>query len=97
MHYSDAGKIFETFVINQLRAVNSCTNSSGEFLYWRTRSGVEVDCNIVLPGQTIGIEIKYSNRWRSDYAEGLLALLEDKQIDKAYVAYVGTTQELRGV
>ena len=50
----------------------------------------------MLPGQTIGIEIKYSDRWRSDYAEGLLALLEDKRIDKAYVAYNGTTQEFRG-
>jgi predicted AAA+ superfamily ATPase len=93
---ADAGKLFETFVINQLRAVNAYTKSRGEFYYWRTRSGVEVDCVIEFPGQTIGLEIKFSNRWRPSFAEGLQALLKEKRIDKAYVAYIGSAQERRG-
>lgn len=96
MHDSEFGKIFETFLLNQLRALNAYTKQRGEFYYWRTASGVEVDCILELPGQKIGIEIKASDRWRRDFADGLQMLLAEKRIDKAYVAYTGTAKERRG-
>ncbi len=96
LHESESGKIFETFLLNQLRAANAFTRSRGEFFYWRTGSGVEVDCVLELPGQTIGIEIKSSDRWRPEFADGLQALLTGGHINRAFVAYKGNVKEKRG-
>ena len=39
----ETGTLFETFILNEFRALNSWRSLGGQFYYWRTPSGNEVD------------------------------------------------------
>ncbi|RYF12443.1 MAG: DUF4143 domain-containing protein, partial [Deltaproteobacteria bacterium] len=72
------GSLLETFVLQELRAYLHYRKLAGELSYWRTPSGTEVDfvwCSA--PGATpVGIEVKASKRWKTEFNKGLHALGE---------------------
>ncbi|PIS00788.1 MAG: ATPase [Chlamydiae bacterium CG10_big_fil_rev_8_21_14_0_10_35_9] len=71
------GRIFETFVINELRKLATWTCQLINFYHFRTHSGIEVD--LVLEARNekiIGIEIKASKNLQLKDFEGLKYLKE---------------------
>jgi predicted AAA+ superfamily ATPase len=87
---SERGHLFETFLLNELRALDSYLGRAGEFSYWRTESGNEVDCIWSQGKRRMGFEFKVSSEWKSDYNKGLLTLLEEGKIQSAYGVYTGS-------
>ena len=88
----ERGRLFETYFINEIRAMNSYLERGGELSYWRTTSGTEVDLICSFGKKRIGFEIKYGQQWRSTYNRGLKTLLDQKIISKAYGIYTGRTR-----
>ena len=85
----EKGKLFESYFINEIRALNSYLKLGGQLSYWRTESGNEVDL-IWSQGKTrIGLEIKHGKTWKSSFNLGLKTLLESGHIAKAYGIYTG--------
>ena len=87
----ERGKLFESYFINEIRAVNSYFNMGGQLYYWRTESGTEVDLIWCCGKKRVGFEIKYSQTWKPKYNKGLNVLLDKKLISKAYGIYTGKT------
>ena len=89
MSNEEKGFLFETFIFNELKAANHYLNTGREFYYWRTPSGNEVDFICKKGSDLIGIEIKSSSKWKDEYSQGLITLLEEKKISKAIGVYLG--------
>lgn len=87
---SERGNLFETFVINELRALDIYGSKGGEFSYWRTESGTEVDCIWSRGKRRLGFEIKSSAHWRPEFNYGLATLLKENKIEGAYGVYTGS-------
>lgn len=58
---SDAGAMFENFIINEIKKEISYTNSDYQVNYWRIKSKFEVDLVLSNHHQLFGIEIKLNN------------------------------------
>lgn len=84
-----AGKYFETWLINELRAMAHYSQAGGEFYYWRTESGNEVDCIWARGSHRIGFEFKFSKEWKSEYSQGLNTLLTEQKISSGFGVYLG--------
>ncbi len=80
------GKLFETFVVQELIRLNDYTESGYHFYYWRTNTGLEVD--IILSKNysepPIAIEIKSSN---SPTERDMHALKSFKSENKKAILY----------
>ena len=87
----EKGKLFESYFINEIRAMNVYFNMGGQLYYWRTESGTEVDLIWSCGKKRIGFEIKYGQKWQRKYNRGLNILLEKKLISKGYGIYTGKT------
>ena len=92
----EAGTLFETFILNEFRAINSWLSLGGQFYFWRTPSGTEVDLIWRRGNRAAGFEIKSSPVWRSAYNKGLAALLQAGEIEKAYGIYRGERVQISG-
>ena len=92
----EKGRLFESYFVNEIRAINAYFNMGGQLYYWRTESGTEVDLIWSLGKKRIGFEIKHGQRWQSKYNKGLNVLLEKKLISKAYGIYTGKTRLKQG-
>ncbi|MGK5084532.1 hypothetical protein WDW37_14650 [Bdellovibrionota bacterium FG-1] len=62
----------------------------GEFYYWGTHGGVEVDFIWVCGKRAIGFEVKATHRWKDEYSTALRILVEEKKIQKAFGIYLGS-------
>jgi predicted AAA+ superfamily ATPase len=80
---SQAGKSFEHFIFLELISYRSYQDLSYEILYWRTKTGLEVD--FVLEGADIAIEVKISENISKHELAGLLAFAEEHPDKKLYV------------
>ena len=85
----ETGTLFETFILNELRALNSWLSLGGQFYFWRTPSGNEVDLIWQRGKRAVGIEIKSSRVWKGNYNRGLNVLLESGLIERAVGIYRG--------
>ncbi len=83
------GAALEGLVISMLRSDIAYRNADEELSFWRTRSGVEVDCVAYGPGRFEAIEVKNSNRVRPEDERGLRAFLSDYPEARATVVYRG--------
>lgn len=93
---SDSGFLFETLVLNELRLFTNLVRQQIEINYWGTPSKNEVDF-ILTKGRTrIGIEVKYSKKWKPEFAKGLAELIHTKKIEKAYVISDAQQAEIHG-
>ncbi len=91
---AERGALFETWVLNELRALNSWGSHGARFHYWRTESGTEVDLIWQRGARAVGIEIKASAEWKESFNRGLRTLLETGDIERAFGVY-GGERELR--
>lgn len=86
---AERGTRFETLVLHELRAAVDQQNLGGEFSYWRTPSGSELDFVWERGKKRVGIEVKAGKQWRGESGASLAALLEEKQFGKAFAVYGG--------
>jgi len=91
------GPLLEGLVAQILRAELDYHHKDCDLYYWRTRSGLEVD--FVIYGNKIfqAIEVKNSDRIRSEDLKGLNSFLEDyPQCEKAFFLYRGKERLKKG-
>ncbi len=83
---ADAVKALENYMLMELTAYISFTDSDYNLFYWRTNSGLEIDFilsdNISEP---IPIEIKISKTIHKTELRGVKAFMQEHQISLAYV------------
>lgn len=91
---AERGALFETWVLNELRALNSWGSQGTRFFYWRTEAGTEVDLIWQRGARAAGIEIKASTTWKESWNRGLRTLLGAGDIEAAFGIY-GGARELR--
>ncbi|MEY4616712.1 MAG: hypothetical protein RJB66_1672 [Pseudomonadota bacterium] len=78
---SDLGTCFEQFIINEVRAYLDYSRKLSKLTYWRSRKS-EVD---LIVGKKLAIEIKFGQKFKPEYADGLMALREEGLIDRYVV------------
>ncbi len=86
---SERGVLFETWLLNEFRALNAYASQGAEMFYWRTESGNEVDLIYQRGTRATGVEIKSSTTWKEDFNRGLRTLLDAGDIDRAFGVYTG--------
>ena len=85
----ETGNLFETFLLNEFRAINAWRSYGGRFFYWRTESGNEVDLVWKRGEYAVGFEIKSSESWKGTFNKGLNVLMESGDIQRAVGIYRG--------
>ena len=86
---AERGPLLETLVLHELRAHLAIAGTGGEIAYWGTPSGGEIDFIWRRGKRAVGIEVKASNRYRSEEVAVLREFLQRKLLDSAYVVYDG--------
>jgi predicted AAA+ superfamily ATPase len=71
----EAGHLFETFVLNEVRAYLSYSHLDYPIYFWASHGGVEVDLFCETTKGFVAIEIKSSQRWDNSYNKGLYRML----------------------
>lgn len=80
---ADYGHAFEHLMMQEMRAYLGYHHSRKRLSYWRTSSGIEVDC--IVGDAEIAIEFKSSTEMRSSQLKGLRAFAEEHPDVKRYV------------
>ena len=86
-----AGHIWESYVINVIRAMASTTNPDMKLYFWRAPKG-EYEVDLVLVdsiGRTVGLEVKLSTSVSLNDARGLNAMVKGGLAHAGYVVYNG--------
>ncbi len=84
------GNLLETFLMNELNAYRAYADIGGDFYYWRTTGGIEIDIIWQRASTIVAIEIKSSTRWKTDFESGFRSLLSSSIKPKAcYGVYLG--------
>ncbi len=84
------GKVFEQYIINELRAIKFYKNSLLKFHFWRTVAGSEVDLLITDNNKILtAIEIKYKTKINSKDFSGLKSFREEQPMVPLYLVYTG--------
>lgn len=86
---AERGTLLETLVYHELRAQVAYSGCGGEFSYYRTPSGSEVDFVWVRGKRAVGIEVKASARWREEYGRALSDLHRAGVLTACYGVYLG--------
>jgi uncharacterized protein len=93
---ADAGALLEGYILHELRAAISYRGLGGEISYWSTPGSKEIDFVWVKGTTRIGVEVKSSRRWRSEYAATLNEFLEAGRLTAGYVVYRGSERYRSG-
>lgn len=88
----ERGFLLETWVLHELRAAMAFHNTGGQLHYWRTPSGNEVDFVWTRGSRALGIEVKVSHRWRSEFGAPLKELIARKVMTSGFGVYTGTVE-----
>jgi predicted AAA+ superfamily ATPase len=88
----ERGHLFETLVLHELRTWQSILSFGGEYHYYRTGGGLEIDFLWVRGKTTIGIEVKSTNVWRSKFGNALNELIGEGVIKAGFGVYLGTSE-----
>jgi predicted AAA+ superfamily ATPase len=72
----ELGVLLETLVLNELRAAIHYQRSGGTLSYWRTQDGIEIDFIWTRGERVIAIEVKATDRWRSEFSRSFAAVRE---------------------
>jgi predicted AAA+ superfamily ATPase len=86
---AERGPLLETLILHELRAHMAIAGTGGEINYWRTPSSGEIDFIWRRGKRAVGIEVKASNRYRSEEAATLREFLERRLVSSAFVVYDG--------
>lgn len=80
------GKLFEQWIINEIRAIHHYVGSESRFFYWRTNSNAEVDLLVTKGKQiTAAIEMKATQHIHGGKLTGLKNFLKEYPKTKALV------------
>lgn len=79
----DYGHAFEHLMIQELRAYLDYHHSRMSLSYWRTSTGLEVDC--IIGDAQVAIEFKSSTEVRNSQLKGLRAFMQEHPHAKCYV------------
>lgn len=71
----ERGILFETLVFHELNAHRDYANIGGDFFYWRTHEGMEIDFIWKRGTTIIAIEVKSGSEWKKDYNAGFRSLM----------------------
>jgi predicted AAA+ superfamily ATPase len=80
--HEELGSLFETFIINELRAYLHYNEKDYPLYYWRSHSGNEVDIFLEKADGFLAIEIKSGTVWERKFNRGLHRLHEELGKDK---------------
>lgn len=73
----ERGPLFETLIVNEIRAYLAYSNLHFPLYYFRTYNGVEVDILFESLNGYVAIEIKSSTRWERNFNRGLHTVARD--------------------
>jgi uncharacterized protein len=100
------GFLFETFLLNEVRAYNEYANKHRDLFYYAVRGGGDIDLVVqvakktkLAPDKVIAIEFKLGSSWRSDWAKSLDLLNKDPKqtvVSRSILVYTGMRQERHG-
>lgn len=88
----ERGFLLETWVLHELRAAMSVHNTGGQLHYWRTPHGSEVDFIWTRAQRAVGIEVKASERWRSEFGTPLKGLVAEGIVQTGFGVYAGQVE-----
>ncbi|MDP2194158.1 MAG: DUF4143 domain-containing protein [Alphaproteobacteria bacterium] len=77
----DGGKSFETYILHELMAYIHYNEQNHAIYYWRTKTGLETDFII----NDVPLEVKISSTVHRQDLKGILAFMEEKNVEKGYV------------
>lgn len=86
---AERGALLETWVLHELRAFLSIARTGGTLAYWRTPAGCEVDFVWTRGDRRVGVEVKASPRWKSEFGRGLRELDHEIGLDRLFGVYLG--------
>ncbi|MGQ0523052.1 MAG: ATP-binding protein [Betaproteobacteria bacterium] len=86
---AERGTLLETLVYHELRAHVQYSQCGGEFSYYRTPAGSEVDFVWTRGKRAVGIEVKASARWREEYGRSAAELHRAGVLTACYGVYLG--------
>jgi predicted AAA+ superfamily ATPase len=81
------GYLFETSVLHELKTAAHYLDVGGEFCYWATPSGGEIDFIWRRGKHNIGFEVKSSSEWKSNMGTHLKEF--HTKFNKLYGIYLG--------
>jgi predicted AAA+ superfamily ATPase len=84
------GAAFETFVFQELRALNDYFRLGYDIFYWQTSSKLEIDFVLYGARGLRAFEVKRTSKIRPKHLNGMKAFLKDYPLAKAYIIYGGT-------
>jgi len=89
------GVLFEHAVILELIRRTRSVNSNIKVNYWRTNSGLEVDCVLDMKNKVIPVEIKASSSVKLSELKGLVSFMEEykSKCETGYVITYGGKKE----
>ncbi len=73
----EAGFLFETWILGELRAYLSYSRLGYPPHYWSSHDGVEVDFLLETAGGFVALEVKSASRWRGAFNRGLARLRDE--------------------
>lgn len=73
----ELGPLFESFILNEIRAYIHYKELEYPIHFWRSHSGVEVDIFVETSKGYLAIELKTKNRWEKKFSRGLDRLSEE--------------------
>ncbi len=91
-----AGALFETWVVNELRALDKFSERRASVYYWRTSAGAEVDLVFERGADVVAVEVKASATVRWQETRGIRALREDlgERFKLGIIAHLGDEPQL---
>ena len=88
---AEAGKALENYVLQELVAFKNIKEIDMDILYWRTKTGLEVDFILdINRKKLIPIEVKISQNIHSSELKGLKAFINTHDIQTAYLVCLET-------
>lgn len=86
------GRVFESFVVNQVVPAAEWASSHTDCFYWREagKKPKEVDLVLLREGKLVGIEVKYSTRVQKHDFSSLNTLANDDRFHRGYIIYAGS-------
>jgi predicted AAA+ superfamily ATPase len=92
----ELGTLFETFILNEVRAYLSYSGKRYPIFFWSSHDQVEVDLFLETQQGFVALEIKSSIRWDKKYNKGLHRIREEigKKRLKTYGIYPGEREAL---
>lgn len=80
----ETGHLFETIILNEIRAYIEYSGLHYPIFFWRSHNGVEVDVLIETTKGFVAIEIKSASEWRSSFNKGLARIENELGKDKVH-------------